>query len=103
LQWPTWFSKIREGKEREREKLITGVPLRAVGEHSPHHLDGGGEAHQKPSWNVISSTVWALHMLPEEHGGAYSTSQLLLNFNINLSIKISNYPQPHMRIKKKKN
>jgi len=40
LQWPTWFSKIRKGKEGERKKLITGVPLHAVGEHSPHHLGG---------------------------------------------------------------
>ena len=103
MQWPTWFSKIKEGKEGGREKLIAGVPLRAVGEHSLHHLDGGGETHQKPSWKVIFSAVWALHMPPEGHRGAHSTSQLLLNFNINLYIKISNHPQSHMRIKKTKN
>jgi hypothetical protein len=90
LQWLAWFSKTREGKEEGKEKLIAGVPLRAVGEHLPHHLDEGGEAHQKQYWKAIFSAVWALHMPPKRHGNVRNTRQPLLNFN--LYIKISNYP-----------
>jgi len=41
LQWPTRFSKWREGKERGREKLLADTPPHAAGKHASHY----SEAH----------------------------------------------------------
>jgi len=45
LQWPTQFSRRREGG---REKLVVNALPRHGCEHAPHHLDSGGEVQQTP-------------------------------------------------------
>jgi len=45
LQWPTRFSKRREGG---REKLVANARPRHGREHVPHHRDRGGEVQQTP-------------------------------------------------------
>jgi len=61
LQWPTLFSRRREGKEGGREKLIAGAPSLAVEEHARLHRDEMVkciECHPKNHKYLILLTFW---------------------------------------------
>jgi len=63
LQWPTQFSRKREGG---REKPASNALPCHDRERAPHHCDKGGEVQQTSPSKATFGAIWASHAPPKK-------------------------------------
>lgn len=61
------FFKVEKSEKRERKNIVGAPPC--MGKLNPlHHHEGGGEMHQKSSWNVVFDHWEAVQELLKKYG-----------------------------------